>query len=127
KFFMCDHGRLNYRWMNRQDRVDVPMVRAGSTLASADWERATAAAAAMLKGKRAFVLASPRLSNEALFFLSQIVAKTNGAGAFRVEQGDEAPLPGVPGLALRKDRAPNVRGAELLGFTRSNSPLGGMT
>ncbi len=26
-YFMCDHGRLNYRWMNRQDRVDVPMVR----------------------------------------------------------------------------------------------------
>jgi NADH-quinone oxidoreductase subunit G len=22
-YFMCDHGRLNYRWMNRQDRVDV--------------------------------------------------------------------------------------------------------
>src|SRR5207244_10007533 len=31
---------------------------------------------------------SPRLSNEALLFLSQIVAKTNGAGAFRVEQGE---------------------------------------
>jgi NADH-quinone oxidoreductase subunit G len=126
KYFMCDHGRLNYRWMNRQDRVDVPMVRAGSTLATADWEQATAAAAAMLNGKRAFVLASPRLSNEALFFLSQIVSKTNGAGAFRVEQGDEAPLPGVPGLALRRDRAANVRGAELLGFARSESPLGAM-
>src|SRR5206468_3936100 len=48
KYFMCDHGRLNYRWMNRQDRVDVPMVRAGSTLASAEWEQATAAAASML-------------------------------------------------------------------------------
>src|SRR6185437_5243612 len=62
KYFMCDHGRLNYRWMNRQDRIDVPMVRAGSTLATADWERAIAAAARMLAGKRAFVLASPRLS-----------------------------------------------------------------
>jgi NADH-quinone oxidoreductase subunit G len=126
KYFMCDHGRLDYRWMNRQDRVDVPMVRAGSTLASADWEQANAAAAAMLKGKRAFVLASPRLSNEALFFLSQIVAKTSGAGAFRVAQGDEAPLAGVPGLALRRDRAANVRGAELLGFSRSDAPLGVM-
>ena len=126
KYFMCDHGRLDYRWMNRPDRVDVPMVRAGSTLASADWEEATATASAMLKGKRAFVLASPRLSNEALFFLSQIVSRTSGAGAFRVEQGEEAPLPGVPGLALRKDRAPNVRGAELLGFARSGSPLSAM-
>jgi len=126
QYFMCDHGRLNYRWMNRQDRVDVPMVRAGSTLATADWDQATGAAAAMLKGKRAFVLASPRLSNETLFLLSQIVSKTGGAGAFRVEQGDEAPLPGVPGLALRRDRAANVRGAELLGFAHSESPLGAM-
>ena len=126
KYFMCDHGRLDYRWMNRHDRVDVPMVRAGSALATADWQQANAAGAAMLKGKRAFVLASPRLSNEALFYLSQIVTKTNGAGAFRVDQGDEAPLPGVPGLALRRDRAANLRGAELLGFTRSDSPLSGM-
>jgi NADH-quinone oxidoreductase subunit G len=126
KFFMCDHGRLNYRWLNRQDRVEVPMVRAGSTLASTDWERATAEAAKLLSGKRAFVLASPKLSNEALFFLSQIVKQTNGAGAFRVEQGEEAPLPGVKGLARRKDLAANVKGAELLGFTRSDSPLSAM-
>jgi NADH-quinone oxidoreductase subunit G len=125
KYFMCDHGRLNYRWMNRQDRVEAPMVRAGATLAAADWERATAAAGKMLAGKRAFVLASPRLSNEALFLLSQIVS-TNGAGAFRVPQGEEAPLPGVKGLARRKDLAANVRGAELFGFKRADSPLSGM-
>ena len=59
KYFMCDHGRLNYRWMNRQDRVDVPLVRHGATLAAADWEVAIAAAAHDAAGKRAFVLASP--------------------------------------------------------------------
>jgi NADH dehydrogenase/NADH:ubiquinone oxidoreductase subunit G len=32
--------------------------------------------------------------------------------------GDEAPLAGVPNLALRAVRAPNVAGAELLGYTR---------
>jgi len=126
KYFMCDHGRLNYRWMNRQDRVDVPMVRAGSTLATTDWERATAEAAKLLNGKRAFVLASPKLSNEALYFLSQLVKQTNGAGGFRVEQGEEAPLPGVKGLARRKDLAANVKGAELFGFTRGDSPLASM-
>jgi len=122
-YFMCDHGRLNYRWMNRQDRVDVPMVRAGATLQGTDWQLAIAEAGRALAGKKAFVLASPMLSNEALFLLSQLVAKTGGAGAFRVEQGDEAPLPGVEDLALRADRAANARGAELFGFTRSNKPL----
>jgi NADH-quinone oxidoreductase subunit G len=54
------------------------------------------------------------------------VKKSGGGGAFRVEQGDEAPLPGVDDLALRKDRAANARGAELLGFERTDNPLAAM-
>jgi NADH-quinone oxidoreductase subunit G len=127
KYFMCDHGRLNYRWLNRRDRVDVPMVRQGATLAGCDWERGLAEAARLMKGKRVFVLASPTLSNEALFLLSEIVRTTGGAGAFRVTTGPEAPLAGVEDLALRADRAANVRGAELLGFTRREKPLEGLT
>jgi NADH-quinone oxidoreductase subunit G len=123
KYFMCDHGRLNYRWLNRRDRVDVPMVRQGQTLAGCDWDRALAEATKVMKAKRVFVLASPMLSNEALFLLSEIVKRTGGAGAFRVTTGPEAPLAGVEDLSLRADRAANVRGAELLGFTRSDRPL----
>src|ERR671937_2275478 len=58
KYFMCDHGRLNYRWMNRQDRVEVPHVRGKNGIGPADWELALESAATTLKGKRAFVLAS---------------------------------------------------------------------
>ncbi|HEY4130880.1 MAG TPA: 2Fe-2S iron-sulfur cluster-binding protein [Gemmatimonadaceae bacterium] len=123
KYFMCDHGRLNYRWMNRQDRVDVPMIRHGQGLHGIDWQLALAEAAKLLSGKKAFVLASPNLSNEALYLLGELVKTTGGSGAFRVEQGPEAPLPGVEDLSLRKDRAANVRGAELFGFARSDNPL----
>jgi NADH-quinone oxidoreductase subunit G len=42
---------------------------------------------------------------------------------FRVATGPEAPLPGVPDLALRTERAANVRAAEMLGFAKSASPL----
>lgn len=122
KYFMCDHGRLNYRWMNRQDRVDVPMVRRGETLRGIDWQIAIDEAAKILSGKRAFVLASPNLSNETLYLLS----KLSDAGAYRVPEGEEAPLVGVKDLALRRDRAANGRGAELLGFTRSDNPLSGL-
>jgi NADH-quinone oxidoreductase subunit G len=79
-----------------------------------------------LSGKRAFVLASPNLSNEALFLLGKLARKTGGSGAFRVPQGAEAPLPGVEDLALRPDRAANGRGAELMGFRRSDAPLDGL-
>ena len=126
EFFMCDHGRLDYRWLNRKDRVEVPLVRHAGVLASADWEIALRAAASALAGKRAFVLASPNLSNETLFLLSRLASRTGGRGAFRVPQGDEAPLPGVEDLALRRDRAANGRGAELVGFTRSDTPLAGL-
>ena len=126
KYFMCDHGRLNYRWMNRQDRVSAPMVRHQGMLATTDWELALRSAAQLLAGKRTFVLASPNLSNETLFLLGRLVKKNGGTGAFRVNQGPEAPLPGVEDLALRPDRAANVRGAELAGFTRSDTPLSGM-
>jgi NADH-quinone oxidoreductase subunit G len=123
KYFMCDYGRLNYRWLNRQDRVDVPMVRRGASLAGADWDVAITEAAHILERKRVFVLASPMLSNEALYLLSEIFLHNGGAGAFRVDRGPEAPLPGVEDLALRADRAANVRGAELLGYARADAPL----
>ena len=126
KFFMCDHGRLNYRWMNRPDRVDMPLVRRAGVLASTDWEVALRSAAQVLGGKRAYVLASPNLSNEAFFLLGKLVATSGGRGTFRVNQGLEAPLPGVEDLALRADRAANVRGAELAGFARSDNPLSGL-
>jgi NADH-quinone oxidoreductase subunit G len=130
KYFMCDHGRLNYRWLNRQDRVDIPHVReaAGGKgeangMRPTDFDGALLAAAQVLKGKRAFILASPMLSNEALYVLSKIAKKTGGSGAFRVPQGDEAPLKGVEDLSLRRDRAANATGAERLGFVRSDNPL----
>jgi NADH-quinone oxidoreductase subunit G len=124
EFFLCDHGRLNYRWMNRGDRLEAPSVAGASGPRATDWDVAVARAAQALKGKKVFVLASPNLSNEALFFLSRIMKGAGGRGAFRIEQGPEAPLEGVEDLALRADRAANGRGAELLGFARSRTPLG---
>jgi NADH-quinone oxidoreductase subunit G len=129
EYFLCDHGRLNYRWMNRRDRLEAPVVatRNGRPVTNAvEWEAAIEAAAQLLRGKRAFVLASPMLSNEALHLLAQIASSTRGAGAFRVERGPEAPLPGVEDLSLRAERAANVVGAETLGFTKSDTPLGGL-
>jgi NADH-quinone oxidoreductase subunit G len=123
KYFMCDHGRLNYRWLNRQDRAESPMVRDGTGLVATDWDTAFAAAAKVMTGKRVFVLASPMLSNEALYLLSRLVKRSGGRGAFRVPQGEEAPLTGVADLALRSDRAANATGAELLGFARADNPL----
>jgi NADH-quinone oxidoreductase subunit G len=124
QYFLCDEGRLNYRWLERRDRAELPYVRGvsrggGSTeLLAADWDAALREAASLLAGRRAHVVVSPMLSNEALGLLARLVARTGGTGVYTVETGPEAPLEGVPDLSLRADRAANVVGAELLGFER---------
>jgi NADH-quinone oxidoreductase subunit G len=126
EYFLCDTGRLNYRWLNRQDRLEAPMVRHRTGLGPTDWDIALADAAKHIGSKRVFVLASPNLSNETLHLLARLITKTKGAGAFRVERGPEAPLAGVQDLALRAERAANVVGAEMLGFRKSDAPLDGL-
>src|ERR671926_1049999 len=40
KWFLCDYGRLNYRWLNEGRRVEAPLVRYQERLAATDWETA---------------------------------------------------------------------------------------
>jgi NADH-quinone oxidoreductase subunit G len=118
RYFMCDHGRLNYRWMNRGDRIEAPLVRRDGSLVACDWDEALKQTAEVIAGASGAVavLASPRTSMEALFLARQL-AGPRFRGRFRVERvADEHPLAGVPNLALRRERAPNVRGAVAIGY-----------
>jgi len=124
-FFMCDYGRLNYRWMNERQRAETPLVKTNGQLTTADWEVAIPAAARMLAGRKAHVVASPMLSNESLYLVTQLIGSGKGAGVFRVAEGDESPLPGVKDLALRRERAANVYGAEMLGFKKTGNVFSG--
>jgi len=123
KHFMCDTGRLNYQWLNRPDRLEVPMVREGDKLVAADWDRALARVAELGRGAKGpwVALVSAGASCEALDAAAALVKGTGGSGAFRVSEGDERPLANVPDLALRKERAANVYGALEAGFSRDFS------
>jgi NADH-quinone oxidoreductase subunit G len=121
QYYLCETGRLGYRRFNRQDRQEQPLVRRGTALVVAEWGEALAAAAGMLSGRRVVVVASPSLSNEALFLLERLVARLGGTAVFRVTRGAEAPLPGAPDLALRAERAANGTGARALGFREVDS------
>src|ERR1044071_1964316 len=120
RYFICDHGRANYRWMNRGDRVEAPLVRAGGELVATDWDTALDRVRGVVRGAngRAVTIASPLASTEALFLARRLLSRFDWTGAFQMVQGEEAPLAGVPNLALRADRAPHGTGAELLGYTR---------
>jgi NADH-quinone oxidoreductase subunit G len=120
RYFICDHGRMSYRWMNRGDRIEAPLVKRAGELHATDWQEAFERVTTVLRGAapRAVALVSPRASTEALFFARELFRGLDWTGAFQVVMGEEAPLAGVPGLALRAERAPNGRGAELLGYGR---------
>ncbi len=122
RYFICDHGRLNYRWMNRGDRIEAPLLKQGlgGDHRAVAWDEAFERVAGILRGAtgKAVLLVTPRASTEALFLARELFAGFDWTGAFQVVMGEEAPLAGVPDLALRAERAPNAAGAELLGYTR---------
>ena len=125
--FACDVGRLNYRWINRRDRLEFPLVRAAEGLVTASWSDAiTTAASAIRDAARVTIIASPSLSNETLFLLSRIATHLQATAVMTVPRGAEAPLPGVKDLALRAERAANHTGATLLGFTDVIAPTAGL-
>ena len=119
--WMCDYGRLNYQWINKTGRVEAPLVREGGKHVPMSWSDALLRLADACRDVSGDVraLVSPFASNEDMGALRALADTLGGgAGAFRVETGDKVVLPGFPQLALREDRAANVRGAELLGFDR---------
>lgn len=117
RHFICDTGRADYRWMNRGDRVEAPLLAEGDRLHAHDWdlalERVTAALAAAPGD--AVVLLGGRASSETIGWTLQALDDRTVTAAMKVPMGEEAPLAGVPNLALRRERAANLHGAHLLG------------
>jgi len=118
RHFMCDYGRMNYRWLNRGDRVEAPLIREGGRHVATDWDSALARLDQAVRGATgsAVILASGRASVESLGMVRRLVERPKITAAIQVPLGDEAPLAGVPSLALRRERVPNLAGAELLGY-----------
>ncbi|MEX2049267.1 MAG: molybdopterin-dependent oxidoreductase, partial [Gemmatimonadota bacterium] len=133
-WWMCDYGRQDYEWINRGDRLEAPLVREtdGSTRA-VGWKEALRALLARAEGTKSHsvrAVASARASNEELGALAELVGALGGGEiVFRSPRADqEIPLKGFPKLARRRDLAPNVRGAELLGMKRvgNDNATGGL-
>jgi NADH-quinone oxidoreductase subunit G len=119
RHFICDYGRMNYRWFNRGDRVEAPLVRDGRRHVATDWDTALDRLGQLVRGMSgsALILASGRASTESLGLVRLMLGRLNVTAAVQVPIGEEAPLAAVPNLALRPERAPNLAGAELLGYS----------
>ncbi len=122
--WMCDYGRGNYDWINAGDRIEAPLVKGSSgNLKAMGWEEALSALAERLQavvGGAVETVGSPFYSNESLSALKSLSsAMGSGGRAYRSPKAaSEEPLPGFPDLIRRKDLAPNVDGAQRIGFSR---------
>ena len=118
RHFICDYGRMNYRWMNRGDRVEAPLVREGGRHVATDWDTALDRLGQAVRGASgtAVILAAGRASPESLGLVRRMLDGFEVTAAVQVPLGDEVPLAGIPNLALRRERAANLVGAELVGY-----------
>src|SRR5207253_3035644 len=118
RHFICDYGRMNYRWLNRGDRIEAPLVRDGGRHVATDWDTALDRLGQLVRGTSgsALILASGRASTESLGLVRLMLGRLKVTAAVQVPIGEEVPLAGVANLALRAERAPNLKGAELLGY-----------
>ena len=114
--WMCDYGRLNYKWIGREDRL-LKIIGPGS--APRTWSSTVKEISERL-GKAApgsvAVVASARQTNEELYLLAKL-AKKLGALTDSVPRAGEADK-----LLLNADRNPNSAGARLTGIAAN--PMG---
>jgi predicted molibdopterin-dependent oxidoreductase YjgC len=109
---------MNYRWLNRGDRIEAPLVRDGGRHVATDWDAALDRLGQLIRGTSgsAVILASGAASTESLGLVRRMLDRLSVTAVVQVPMGEEAPLAGVPNLALRAERVANLIGAELLGY-----------
>ena len=112
--WMCDSGRLNYKWINREDRLTQVVRRTSSG------EREVSSWIPVIKElseklRRASqgsvaIVASARQTNEELFLLSKLAKKLGAItdSVPRVGEGDK--------LLVNADKNPNTNGARVTGI-----------
>jgi NADH-quinone oxidoreductase subunit G len=123
--WMCDYGRLNYKWINREDRlIEVLCAEQGAGKGPGPTRVGTWPGAlreiSVLLGKAApgsaAIIASARQTNEELWLLGTLAKRLKALtdSVPRAGEGDK--------LLLNADRNPNSTGAMVLGVAAQ--PLG---
>jgi NADH-quinone oxidoreductase subunit G len=117
--WMCDHGRLDYEFVDAPGRLRAPLVaQGGGALAQAPWQEAIARAGAAIAALKARhgdgamgAVVSPHLTNEENFRFGELM-RAAGAGklAMAVRRG------AADDFLIKAEKAPNARGVRELGL-----------
>src|ERR1700730_11644137 len=110
--WMCDYGRLNFKYLEAENRLLEPEILNGKELAPTDWKNAINQAALQLRqfyGSSIAIIASGRMTNEELWLTRKI------ADLLRVTKIDIVPRRGEgDDILLSQYRNPNRVGARLI-------------
>src|SRR5437867_9807292 len=114
--WMCDYGRLNYKWIGRDDRITKVQKPPGQT---STWSQVLTEIGEILKRTpkdSMAIVASARQTNEELYLLSKLAKKLGALtdSVPRMGKGDK--------LLLNADQNPNSTGARLIGIAAE--PMG---
>jgi NADH-quinone oxidoreductase subunit G len=110
--WMCDYGRLNFKYLEAENRLLEPEILTGHTLAATDWKNAINQAALQLRqfhGSSIAMIASGRMTNEELWLAKKIADLLDPRSIDIVPrrgEGDE--------ILLSQYRNPNRVGARLI-------------
>ncbi len=111
--WMCDAGRMSYKAVASETRLQQPLRRIGGGLEPVDWTEALDVAAERIRDARKPVtfVASTAASNEDLWLFRRLASGVKGARLVRVGVTGEA-----DGYLRTADHSPNSAGAELIGW-----------
>jgi NADH-quinone oxidoreductase subunit G len=118
--WMCDYGRLNYKWIGRPDRLGyVEARKEDGACERTTWQVALPEISRRIKAGAAgtlAIVASARQTNEELYLIAQLAGKL-GAITDSIPRRGEG-----DNLLLSPDRNPNSAGAALTGI--APEPMG---
>jgi NADH-quinone oxidoreductase subunit G len=112
---MCDYGRLNYKWIGRDDRLSEVKIKSNAApIAASSWPTAIRSISERLANVQPgtlAIVASARQTNEELYLLKKIATKTEAItdSVPRKAAGDK--------LLLNEDRNPNSIGSRVMGIS----------
>lgn len=122
--WMCDHGRLNYEFVNDEQRLRTPLLRRDGKIEAANWETALGEAARQLRqagqqgASKVAAVASPHLTNEESYRFAELL------NALGVTQVDVAVVVGkADKLLVKAEKAANARGARDMGLGGTSTSL----
>jgi len=121
KYWLCDEGRFNFRYVNDEQRVKEPMMTTGSNgLQPNDWASALDVARSVLTGRQVLVLVGSDLTQEEAKLLQDFIPKSlPRASVFHFgtpgicSAADDAP---ADKILKRKSKTSNLHGLEKLGY-----------